>query len=57
MPFYQVNLASGKSVVVEASSAYDAKTKALQEHGANDPREEVIEIVDMGDSPKEYQGL
>jgi len=55
MPFYLVNLASGNGVTVEATSETAAAALALQNHGADDPREEVIEVVCMGDAPSDYQ--
>jgi len=44
LSFYQVSLASGKSVVVEAFSEVDAKAGAFEEYGL-DPLEEVVTIA------------
>ena len=47
MSYYQVNLASGKVIFLEAPSAAEAKVCALREHGLPDYREKVLQVVYM----------
>jgi hypothetical protein len=47
MSYFQVNLASGKIIFLEAPSAAEAKENALREHGMPDYREKVLQVLEM----------